>query len=142
MIRARSALLLLFTPVLAACEEATISCNVPDALASVGVGGAGPRRLSTVAPAVRVTVVDAATGRNVSGGATGSYVSGTVADSLRHHFPTMLVAYGPAGRYSLVVQHPGYATWGRDDVRVSTGECGELDSAEVTARLQPLGGQP
>lgn len=141
MIRARSALLLLLAPVLAACEETTVSCNV-DALASVSVAGVEPRRLSVAPPAVWVTVVDSATGHNLSDGATGSYVSGAVADSLRHHVPTTLVAYGPAGRYSVVVQHPGYATWGRDDLRVSTGECGELDAAQVTARLRRLGGQP
>lgn len=123
---------------LAACEEGVVECTPPpNALAA-----AAPEGLNTIAPvAVWVTVVDSATGQNLSAGATGAYVSGEMADSLRHDYPTLLTAYGLPGRYTVVVQHPGYAPWGSDEVRVRAGTCGPK-AAEVTARLRPAGGQP
>ena len=129
---------------LAACEDSVVACDQPGNLrASAQLApGTGPRRLSEVAPvAVRVTVVDSVTGTNLSAGATGSYVIGTLADSLRHDFNSLLVAYGPSGRYTLVVQHAGYAAWGRDDVHVAADQCG-LETLELTARMQRLPGQP
>lgn len=120
---------------LAACDEPIIECAPPpDVLASLQP--AGPTRLSEAAPvAVWVSVVDSVTGADLAAGASGTFVTGTFADSLRHHYPTLLTAYGPAGRYSVMVQHPGYAPWGRDDVRVESDECG-LQAAEVVARLR------
>jgi hypothetical protein len=80
-----------------------------------------------VRPALQVAVVDAATGANLAAGAVGWWVTGSFAGALDDTDPTSpdnaLTAYGPAGRYSLIVQHPGYRPWGRDDIRVNRGEC-------------------
>ena len=126
---------------LSACDgETIIECAPPpDVLASLQPSG-GPARLSQAAPvAVWVSVVDSVTGADLTAGASGTFVTRTFADSLRHDYPTLLTAYGPAGRYSVMVQHPGYATWGTDDVRVEPDECG-LETAQVVARLQRTGG--
>lgn len=126
---------------LSACDGGTSTlCPGPlpnELRASVAIDGSGgPRRLSTVGPtAVRVTVVDSVSGRNLAQEATGTFVTGTVAGSLLRQ-PPVLTAHGPAGRYTLVVNHPGYATWGTDAVRVRAGDCGP-ETEEVTARLRP-----
>lgn len=142
--RRLTAALPLLALALAACEE-SVGCPpiAGDGVrTSAGVvPGGGPRRLSQVpAASVYVTAVDSETGRNLSDGATGSFVTGTFADSLRHELPTLLTGYGPPARYSLVVQHAGYAPWGSGDVRVTENGCG-LQPAEVTARLRPAGAQ-
>lgn len=112
---------------LAGCgEDPVVSCDIPDA---------GSSQLTATPFSVLVTVVDSVTGNNIAANATGAFVTGTYADSLRHDFPTLLAAYGPPGRYSLVVQHFGYVSWGVRDVQVRMGECG-LEPATVTARLQ------
>jgi hypothetical protein len=129
---------------LAACGgETLLRCTPPPSvLASAAPAPGGPSELSLPAPiAVWVTVVDSATGQDLSAGATGAFVTrsnGTFADSLRHDFMGRLTAYGPAGRYTLVVQHPGYGVWGTDDVRVRQDECG-LETQELTARLRREG---
>jgi hypothetical protein len=142
-----------FAPVLAASLLALAACEgeptpvicdpmLRDARASLGIGAPGPRRTTFAPPtAMTVTVLDSLTGRNLSAGARGTWVSGTQADSLYYDGGDRLTAYGPAGRYALVVQHAGYAAWGTDDVRVSAGECGPR-TVQLTARLRPLGGQP
>lgn len=134
---------LLLATFLAACEEGStlVQCDpMLSARASVQVGG-GPRH-TTVAPptALLVEVVDDVTGQDLSAGASGSFVSGTRADSLQHTDGPVLIGYGSAGRYSVVVQHPGYAPWGADDVHVAAGECGP-DTEEITARLRRVAGQ-
>jgi hypothetical protein len=78
-------------------------------------------------PAVRVVVVDSATSVDLGRSATGWWVSGERSGVLEKNFLQAeidLLAYGPAGRYSIIVQEPGYQTWGRSDVRVREGECG------------------
>ena len=80
-----------------------------------------------VVPAVRVVVVDGATDVDLGRSATGYWVSGERRGLLEKNFLEAeidLMAFGPAGRYSVIVQHPGYATWGRDDIRVRAGNCG------------------
>lgn len=81
---------------------------------------------AVVVPSLEVEVVDAATGANLAGDAEGWWVTGDQAGPLMDlHVPSrFLTAYGPAGRYGVIVQHAGYAPWGRDDVRVERGECG------------------
>lgn len=126
---------------LAACDgETLVQCDPPPSvLASLQPSG-GPNRLSMIAaPAVWVSVVDSATGADLTAGASGTFVTGTFADSLRHDYPTLLTAYGPEGRYGVVVHHPGYAAWGTDDVRVEMDQCG-LETAQVEARLQRSAG--
>jgi len=123
---------------LAACDEedSPIICALP----SVSTTGSGPARTSIAAPpAVLVAVQDSSSGTNLTPGAAGAFVVGTFADSLRHGFDGRLEAWGPAGRYALVVQYPGYATWGMDDVQVPDGGCGP-QTVTLTARLQRLGG--
>lgn len=87
-----------------------------------------------VRPAVEVTVVDSASGNSLAPGARGAFVTGQVADSLRHAGAT-LTAYGPAGRYSVVVQVGGYQLWAQDDVQVRAGEC-SFQTVHLTARMQ------
>jgi hypothetical protein len=129
---------------LAACGGETLTvCNLPSAsLAATAAGSANTLPIAP-SPALSVTVVDSVTGQDLSAGATGAFVAGgsaTYADSLRHEFGGGLTAYGPAGRYAVVVQHPGYAAWGMDDVRVRATEC-SVQTRQLTARLRP-GGQP
>jgi hypothetical protein len=133
--------LLLALPLAACGDDVVVSCDVPDDVlrSSAPLAPAGSDRLLAAPVAVRVTVVDSASGASLAAGASGAFVTGTFADSLHHDDPALLTAYGPAGRYSLVVQHPGYASWGRDDVRVRAGECG-MATVELTARLQRVGG--
>ncbi|HEX6913153.1 MAG TPA: hypothetical protein VF142_22270, partial [Longimicrobium sp.] len=78
-------------------------------------------------PAVRVVVVDSATSVDLGRSATGWWVVGERRGVLEKNFLQAeidLLAYGPAGRYSIIVQQEGYLTWGRNDVRVRDGECG------------------
>jgi hypothetical protein len=83
---------------------------------------------------LEVTVVDSATGQGPVAGARGRWIAGTETDSLRSGGSTLL-GFGPAGRYSVAVEAPGYRPWARSDVRVRRGECG-VEMATVTARLQ------
>jgi hypothetical protein len=137
VLRVSTAALPLVALALAACDEPTIACDpASNALRSVSAFRGDAADLSQIPPgAVHVTVVDSVTGADLSAGATGTFVTGVVADSLRHFEEGRLTAFGPAGRYSVVVQHPGYATWGADDVRVQAGECAP-DAVELTARLR------
>ena len=89
-----------------------------------------------VVPALEVTVVDAASGADLTRTARGVWVSGSYADDLfGSDIGGPLYAYGPAGRYSVIVQHAGYEAWGRDDIRVLPGECGPR-TVRITARLE------
>lgn len=125
---------------LAACDdEPPTACFLPNASAG-DLSSAGGSTLSIAAlPAVLVAVQDSVTGEDLAPGARGAFVVGTYADSLRHGWDGPLVAWGPAGRYSLVVQRAGYAIWGTNDVRVVAGDCGPRTET-ITARLQPAPG--
>jgi hypothetical protein len=81
---------------------------------------------AVVVPSLEVEVVDAGTGANLVPGATGTWATGRESGTLGDvdFSSRYLTAFGPAGRYSVMVQHPGYAVWGRDDVQVSGGTCG------------------
>lgn len=95
-----------------------------------------------IPPSLVIQVVDAATDQVLNAGATGTWVSGQFAGTLEHQtdFPGQnFVVYGPAGRYSLVVQHAGYQFWGRDDIRVTAGQCGP-DTETVLVEMTPSGG--
>lgn len=107
--------------------------------------GCDIRTLSLVAiPAVVVEPVDSASGTALED-AGGWAVTGTHADSLRAHVfsaegkAVTLAAYGPAGRYSLVVRRAGYRDWAASGVRVRAGACGP-ETVVVRARMQPAGG--
>jgi hypothetical protein len=114
---------------LAACDgDSPLVCALPAAsLSSSPVFSA----------AVLVSVQDSLTGADLSAASSGAYVVGTYADSLYHGWDAELAAFGPAGRYTLVVQHAGYATWGTDRVRVPEGGC-EAQTQRITAKLQRL----
>ena len=95
---------------------------------------------AVVVPSLEVTVVDDATGTDLTQTARGWWITGDASDALLRTGPgNPLQAYGPAGRYALIVQHDGYRTWGRDDIRVIAGECGPR-TVEILARLTPAGG--
>lgn len=93
-----------------------------------------PASLPEAQYAVRVVVEDSVTAVRLTAGATGAFVTGSTADSLRH-VRDELVADGPPGRYAVVVQRPGYVLWAVDDVRVRAGDCG-TESVLLTARLR------
>jgi hypothetical protein len=118
----------------AACDGEDPAAPCPLALSS----GASPTSL-VAQPSVRITVVDSVSGNSLAGPARGAFVRGSMADSLRHEGGT-LVAYGPAGRYTVVVQVGAYQLWTRSDVQVGMGEC-VLETAELTARMQRAPGR-
>ena len=94
---------------------------------------------AVVTPSLKLQVVDAGTGANLVPGASAAWVSGRDAGPFVGNDPlqTTVVAYGPAGRYSVIVQHPGYAPWGRDDVRVAAGACGPRTVSLRAEMLRP-----
>jgi hypothetical protein len=114
---------------------------VPALAVLAGCGDTGtdtPPCPPVVLPSLQVRVVDAATGASLSAGAGGSWVSGRYTGVLEPSpVPESdLIVYGPAGRYSLIVTHPGYQIWGRDDIQVLAGQCGPqtvLVRAELVA---------
>lgn len=108
-------------------------------LAGCGDGGGltdGVVCPAVVRPALEVSVTDAATGAGLVPGATGQWAAGGRTGSLEEVdlAARFLTAFGPAGRYRLTVQHPGYAAWVRDDVRVPGGPCGP-ETVALDARL-------
>ncbi|HEX6913152.1 MAG TPA: hypothetical protein VF142_22265 [Longimicrobium sp.] len=113
----------------AACDgDNGVSC--PPVQAALGTSPTS----SVVRPAVEVTVVDSASGNSLVPAARGAFAAGEVADSLRHAGAT-LAAYGPAGRYTVVVQVGGYLLWARDNVQVRAGDCA-FETVQLTARMQ------
>ncbi|MBW3571165.1 MAG: carboxypeptidase-like regulatory domain-containing protein [Gemmatimonadetes bacterium] len=115
------AVLLPLLALAAACQEGPVQCAMP---------------MDVFAPpvALQVAVVDSATGQSLLPGARGRWIVGAETDSLRHWGST-LAALGPAGRYTVAVEAPGYRAWARSDIRVRAGECGP-EMREVTARMQ------
>lgn len=85
------------------------------------------------ATSVQVTVVDSIDGTSRVPGARGRWISGTATDTLRT-WDLGLLAIGPAGRYALAIEAPGYQPWARSDVQVRPGECGVV-TTQVTARM-------
>lgn len=132
----------LLAATLAACDGDGSDDGCPPLPDLLPTGASAGRELRLPAPySVAVEVVDSINGENLAAAATGAWVTGNTADSLRHSVPGMLTAYGPAGRYTLVVHHPGYALWGVDEVVVREAECGFLEEAHVRARLQRAPGR-
>jgi hypothetical protein len=84
---------------------------------------------------LQVAVVDSVTGQSLVPGARGRWIAGTETDSLRD-WGGVLAAFGPAGRYAVAVEAPGYRAWARSDVRVRNGDCAPVPT-ELTARLVP-----
>jgi hypothetical protein len=119
MKRTIGALLLLILCLAAACDETETPsiCMLP-----------------VFTPALQVVVVDSVSGNTLLPGAGGRWIVGTETDSLRYWGNT-LAALGPAGRYSVVVEAPGYRPWARGGILVRAGECGG-ESEEVTALMQ------
>lgn len=123
MKRAVGAFVLPLLCLAAACEESPSMCPL-----------AMDTNLFAPTASLQVTVVDSVTGQSLLPGARGRWIVGTETDSLRYWGNT-LAALGPAGRYAVAVEAPGYRPWARSDIRVRAGECGpELE--EVTARMQ------
>lgn len=131
--RARRTLL----PLLAAVAAA--GCSGEDDL----LPDCNPTASLTVAvvPAITVEVTDSVSGAARADGATGYAVTGTVTVPLVPApqdvagLPT-LFAYGPAGRYTVLVTRPGYASWAASDVRVEMDGCAPR-TVGLRARLRP-----
>jgi hypothetical protein len=89
-----------------------------------------------IEPGLHVEVVDAVSGENLVPGAEGSWVANDFAGPLRDEdfSSRYLIGDAPAGRVDVILQHPGYAVWGRADVRIARGECGP-ELATVRAAL-------
>lgn len=91
--------------------------------------------------AIRLTVVDSATGGPPTSTASLTAQDGTYAESLpspvtQNGEQLFLVGFERAGTYDLVVQATGYETWRRDDVRAQrSGDCDDLRTVSVRARL-------
>lgn len=91
-----------------------------------------------VLPSVRVVVVDAGSGADLSAGASGTWASGGASGSLQPTFAGgELIAYGPGGRYTVAVQHAGYRPWSRGDVEVPAPVGCTLTAVHVRAELVP-----
>ncbi|HEX6367816.1 MAG TPA: carboxypeptidase-like regulatory domain-containing protein [Longimicrobium sp.] len=106
----------------AACGESPAVCPDP------GVA------LPVITPSLKVAVVDSVTGGSLVPGARGRWIVGAQTDSL-YNWGSTLAGFGPAGRYSVAVEAPGYRAWARSDIRVRAGTCAP-QTEEVTARLQ------
>jgi hypothetical protein len=93
-------------------------------------------------PSLQVEVVDSATGARRTGNARGWWITGDQTGPLERNplASDGLLAYGPAGAYSLIIQVNGYRSWGRDDLRVEGDACGPRTlevRAEVVANPPP-----
>jgi len=93
------------------------------------------------APALNVTIVDAATGAYLAAGATVLAVDGSFRETLGpgDYAPSGELAtrdgvFGRAGSYTVTVSHPGYADWSRR-VDVRSDRCGVV-TAPVRAELE------
>ena len=103
---------------------------------------AGPDCTPAPSPAFNVTVVDAATGAFLAAGASGVAIDGSFEQALTPGdfagSGARASLYGPlgrAGRYTVVVRHPGYQEWRREGVNVSNGRCG-VETVPLRAELQ------
>ena len=91
-----------------------------------------------VPPSLRVTVVEAGSGADLSAGASGMWASGGASGPLHAPAPGVeLIAYGPSGRYTVTVQHAGYRPWSRGDVEVPAPVGCTLTAVHVRAELVP-----
>lgn len=102
--------------VLAACMALLLAAGCDDVSTTVVCEGA-------MVPSVLVNVVNTARQPVPS---TGTWISGTLSDSLRHLAGSTerLAAYGPAGIYTVRVQASGAVPWIANNVNVTQGQCG------------------
>lgn len=100
----------------AACMALLLLAGCDDVSTTVVCEGA-------MVPSVLVSVVNAS---RQPLPATGTWVSGTMSDSLRHMPGAVahLAAYGPAGVYTVRVQPQGAGPWTATNVNVTQGQCG------------------
>ena len=83
-----------------------------------------------------VTVLDAATGRNLAPDANVRVTDGEYSEMLNPIEGTYVGAYERAGTYTVVVSAPGHAQWQRIGVTVGRDEC-HVVAEQVEARLTP-----
>ena len=50
--------------------------------------------------------------------------------------PRYQLALGRPGRYSILVETPGYLNWSTSNINVPEGDCGHPETARITARLK------
>lgn len=121
MRHARLIAILLAAP-LASCADLTGSCTTD------------PK------PTMRIEVLDAGTGAPLMG-STGAIRDGDYDEELTSMDGSNYLwaggVSGRAGTYDVTVQREGYATWSREDVRVSANQCG-VRTVDLTARLEPV----
>lgn len=123
---------------------ARAAAALPLALVVASCLSVAPECTPAPAPALNVTVVDAATGAYRAAGATVTVTEGDYAADLEpgdfapsgeratRHGP-----FGRAGVYAVTVRHPGYETWQREGVRVETDRCGVV-TVPLRAELRPV----
>ncbi|MBI3504381.1 MAG: hypothetical protein HY059_06030 [Proteobacteria bacterium] len=113
-------------------------------LAACGKSSVEPACPQVLLPAIAISVIDAHT---LSAPAAQSKVylaDGSFRDSsITYTDPAgahkAFVAYGRPGRYSVLVQTPGYADWNASGVDVQADACGQPRTVLATASLQTSG---
>lgn len=116
-------------------------------LALLGVASAcGTESAACVNPpcpqplAIRITLVDGATGKPVPSATVG--VSGVESEQLSCQTGSGCDVFGPSGAYTLAVTAPGYRG-ARQQVQVTgtraTCGCGSVDTQHLTLALAPTG---
>jgi len=93
---------------------------------------------------IEVEVRDSLTGEPLADSTTAWVTKGPVVDSLQlvgwdadNKGLYLGIDYVGTGRYTVVVQRPGYRTWQRTDVDVTKDQCGFI-TVRLLARLQRL----
>jgi hypothetical protein len=113
-------------------------------LSPAALGCSDPGTCTTdVVPGVVVEIRDAADDTPLAAGARGAVHDGAFTDSLRPHsgvgdqMVSRAAADERAGRYTVRLEHAGYADWVADGIRVEEDDC-HVRTAELIARLERL----
>ena len=115
---------------------------VPLALAGCDGSGVGLECTAILIHGIHLTVIDAATGlppdapEVAAVARDGGYAHGVVVPRRGVEAGPIALVEDRAGTYDLEVAAPGYATWRREDVRV-TGDACHVRPVEVEAALEP-----
>jgi hypothetical protein len=115
---------------------------VAAAVMSIGCSVFDPLVCTTEArPAITVEVLDSVTSVPVGEGATITATNGSSlysAITYEDYAGPYQLAHEKAGEFRVTVEKSGYASWSRDGVRVTRGEC-HVHTVQLTALLQPTG---
>lgn len=124
--------------------RASLRLLLPLLATSAALAGCDSEDGPVICPAVRrpalvLTVTDSLSGEPRALGVSGYVLAGSRLVPLEPENPgepARLVAFGPAGTYSVLVRREGYLPWARSEVRVATDNCGPA-TVELAVRLQP-----